>query len=79
MPKTIIKVEDKKKKSNINIGKIKKVIEDNPQAVKKIAEGLGELITNNDVKNTSKKRKATKKTSKSNMAKTIDTISSFLK
>ncbi len=72
MPKKIIKVEDKKKKkSNLDLSKIKKVIDDNPRAVKKITEGIGELITSSSSKNSSNKKKTNKKSSKSNLVKTI--------
>ena len=85
MTKKIIKVEDTKKKKNassgLDFGKIKNVIDNNPEAVKKITEGLGELIINKSSKKTTKSKgakKTTKKTSTSDVSNTIKTISNLL-
>ena len=87
MTKKIIKVEDSKPKKNTNngldLGKIKNIIDSNPDAVKKITEGLGELIINKSskAKKTTKSKstkKATKKTSTSDVTNTIKTISNLL-
>lgn len=86
MTKKIIKVEDtketKKKSSNngLDLGKIKDAISNNPNAVKKITEGLGELIINNSSKKTTKKsaKKTTKKSSSNDVTNTIKTISNLL-
>ena len=84
MAKKIIKVEEKKKtnKSSLDLGKIKDVIKNNPQAVKKITEGIGELITNNTKNKTASKKttkKNSKKTSSSNASGTIETLSKLFK
>lgn len=84
MTRKIIKVEDTKKKntsSGLDLGKIKDVIDSNPDAVKKITEGLGELIINKSAKKTTKSKttkKTTKKSSSSDVTNTIKTISSLL-
>ncbi|MBR4230855.1 MAG: hypothetical protein IKR74_01695 [Bacilli bacterium] len=85
MTKKIIKVEDTKKKKNANagldLGKIKNVIDNNPEAVKKITEGLGELIINKSAKKTTKSKtikKTNKKSSTSDVTNTIKTISNLL-
>ena len=85
MTKKIIKVEDTKKKntsSGLDLGKIKDVIDSNPDAVKKITEGLGELIINKSTTKKTTKSKTTKKTTKksssSDVTNTIKTISSLL-
>ena len=85
MTKKIIKVEDTKKKNTNNgldLGKIKDVIDSNPDAVKKITEGLGELIISKSTSKKSTKSKTTKKTTKksssSDVTNTIKTISSLL-
>ena len=85
MTKKIIKVEDTKKKKNANagldLGKIKNVIDNNPEAVKKITEGLGELIINKSAKKTTKSKtikKKNKKSSTSDVTNTIKTISNLL-
>ena len=85
MTKKIIKVEDSKPKKNANngldLGKIKNVIDSNTDAVKKITEGLGELIINKSAKKTTKSKttkKTTKKSSSSDVTNTIKTISSLL-
>ena len=85
MTKKIIKVEDTKKKKNANVGldlgKIKNVSDNNPEAVKKITEGLGELIINKSAKKTAKSKtikKTNKKSSTSDVTNTIKTISNLL-
>ena len=84
MTKKIIKVEETKKKNNsssgLDLGKIKSVIDNNPDAVKKITEGIGELIINKSSKSSKGKatKKTTKKTSTSDVTNTIKTISNLL-
>ena len=90
MAKKIIKVEETKEtkqknsSNGLDLGKIKDAISNNPQAVKKITEGLGELIINNSSKKTTKKstttgtKKTTKKSSTNDVTNTIKTISSLL-
>ncbi len=91
MTKKIIKVEDTKetkKKSSSNgldLGKIKEAISNNPNAVRKITEGLGEIIINNSMKssttkksNTKSTKKTTKKSSSSDVTNTIKTITNLL-
>ena len=91
MAKKIIKVEDTKetkKKSSSNgldLGKIKEAISNNPNAVRKITEGIGEIIINNSKKSTTKSskstkttKKTTKKSSSNDVTDTIKTITSLL-
>lgn len=80
MTKKIIKVEETKKKENksLDLGKITNVIKNNPTAVKKITEGISELITSDNKKTKKSSKKTTKSNSSSDLTKTIKTISSLL-
>ncbi len=73
-------------KSKIDLSKIKKIIDDNPEAVNKIKEGVTDIITSKVLgKTTSKKstKKSTKGSKKTNnndsLSKVIDLAGTFLK
>lgn len=80
--------EEKKTKSRkkIDLGKVKKLIDDNPEAVAKIKEGVTDIITSKVIgkatkKSTSKKKttKTTKKTSGDDLSKMLDLAGSLFK
>ena len=88
----IIKADDlekdkksKKSGSKIDLGKIKDIIEDNPEAVKKIKEGVTDIITSKVIGGNTKKKATKKTTSKKSssdsdgLSKVLDLAGSFLK
>ncbi len=92
--KKIIKASDLKKtakksesKGKIDLSKIKDIIDDNPEAVKKIKDGVTDIIKNNVLGSSSKKttskkttKKSSSKTSNSDsLSKVMDLASTFLK
>ena len=91
MAKIVEVKEDKKtakktKKNSIDLGKIKKVIDDNPEAVKKIKDGVTDIIASNILgsKSSSKTTKSTKSTAKKSsssdsLSKVMDLAGTFLK
>ncbi len=87
MTKKIVKVEDKKKNSKIDLDKIKDVIVENKDTIAKIVDIAGDFL-DDDKKVTQKKTKSSKKTvkkktnsvSKSNdLSTVIDIAEKFLK
>ncbi len=73
-------------KSKIDLSKIKKIIDDNPEAVNKIKEGVTDIIASKVLgKTTSKKttKKSTRSSKKTNsndgLSKVIDLAGTFLK
>lgn len=82
-----VKEEKKSAKSKIDLKKIKKIIDDNPEAVEKIKDGVTDIITAKMVSNTKKKvtgKKTTKKTtskssSSDSLSKVMDLAGTFLK
>ena len=73
-----------KKGNKIDLGKIKKIIDDNPEAVRKIKEGVTDIITKKVVKKAttgSKKKTTSTKKSSSNdsLSKMMDLAGTFLK
>ena len=95
--KKIVKASDLKKgssskkttssKSKINLSKIKNLLDENPEAVNKIKEGVTDLITGKVTekltgKKTTKKKTTTKKTTKSDsdgLSKVIDLAGTLFK
>ncbi len=88
MTKKIIKVEDKKD-NKLDLGKIKDVIVDNKDTIKKVIDIASDLL-DDDKKSTSKKKTSSSKSTKSKSKKTsksknsdldtvIDLASKFLK
>jgi len=88
----LVEVKEKKKtskKPKIDLSKIKDFIDDNPEAVNKIKEGVTDLLSNkvNEVvsgkkstkKTTSKSKKKTTKSSSDSLSKVFDIAGSFLK
>ena len=87
----IVEVKEEKKakktsKNKIDLGKIKKVIDDNPEAVKKIKDGVTDIIASNILgsKSSSKTTKSTKSTAKKSsssdsLSKVMDLAGTFLK
>ncbi|MEE3343065.1 MAG: hypothetical protein VZS44_03140 [Bacilli bacterium] len=70
MAKKIVKVEDKKK-SKIDLDKIKDVIVDNKETIAKIVDIAGDFLDDDNKKSSKKTSKATKKSSsKSSKKKT---------
>lgn len=90
MTKKIIKVEDKKD-NKLDLGKIKDVIVDNKDTIKKVIDIASDLLDDDDKKkSTSKKKTSSSKSTKSKSKKTsksknsdldtvIDLASKFLK
>ena len=87
MTKKIVKVEDKKKNSKIDLDKIKDVIVDNKDTIAKIVDIAGDFL-DDDKKVTQKKTKSSKKTVKkktnsvsksSDLSTVIDIAEKFLK
>ena len=93
--KRIVKASDLKKtspkkttttssKSKLDLGSIKKIIDDNPEAVAKIKEGVTEIITKKVIKKaatgSSKKTTTTKKSSSNDsLSKMMDLAGTLLK
>lgn len=89
MTKKIIKVEDKKD-NKLDLGKIKDVIVDNKDTIKKVIDIASDLLDDDKKKSTSKKKTSSSKSTKSKSKKTsksknsdldtvIDLASKFLK
>lgn len=87
MTKKIVKVEDKKKNSKIDLDKIKDVIVENKDTIAKIVDIAGDFL-DDDKKVTQKKTKSSKKTVKkktnsvsksSDLSTVIDIAEKFLK
>ena len=87
MTKKIVKVEDKKKNSKIDLDKIKDVIVENKDTIAKIVDIAGDFL-DDDKKVTQKKTKSSKKTVKkktnsvsksSDLSTAIDIAEKFLK
>lgn len=89
MTKKIIKVEDKKD-NKLDLGKIKDVIVDNKDTIKKVIDIASDLLDDDEKKSTSKKKTSSSKSTKSKSKKTsksknsdldtvIDLASKFLK
>ena len=89
MTKKIIKVEDKKD-NKLDLGKIKDVIVDNKDTIKKVIDIASDLLDDDEKKSTSKKKTSSSKSVKSKSKKTsksknsdldtvIDLASKFLK
>ncbi len=89
--KKIVKASDLKKtnsktstssgKPKIDLGKIKDIIDDNPEAFEKIKEGVTEIITSKVTgkKSTKTTRKtSTKKTTKSSKSSSSDSLSKVI-
>ena len=77
----IVKASDLKKntkktasKSKIDLSGIKKIIDDNPEAVKKIKEGVTDIITSKVIGNTTKKTE-----SNDSLSKVMDIASTLFK
>ena len=70
-------------KSKLDLGKLKNIIDDNPEAVRKIKEGVTEIITKKVVSKKlsgSSKKTTTKKSSSSDsLSKMMDLAGTFLK
>ncbi len=87
----LVEVKEEKKKTTkpkIDLKKIKKVIDDNPEAVEKIKDGVTTIIASkvlsDGVKKTTSKKGTKKTTSKKssssdNLSKVMDLASTFLK
>ena len=91
----LVEVKEKKKTSSkpkIDLSKIKDIIDDNPEAVNKIKEGVTDLLTSKlgeavsgkkTTKKTTSKKKTTKSSTKKNnsdgLSKVLDIAGSFLK
>ena len=93
----LVEVKEEKKttrkKKSIDLSKIKDIIDDNPEAVRKIKEGVADIITSNVLGNKTSKKSTTRKTrttrttaSKSKktsnsdgLSKMIDLAGTFLK
>ena len=82
---TEVKEKKKTSKSKIDLKKIKKVIDDNPEAVRKIKEGVTDIIAAKMVSDTKKKVTGKKKTtskksdSSDSLSKVMDLAGSLLK
>ena len=72
----------KTSKSKIDVSKIKKMIDDNPEAVNKIKSGVTEIIASNVLGKSTSKKTTKKKTSKSSdsdsLSKMMDLAGTFL-
>ena len=70
------KTTSTKSKSLIDLGKIKDIIDDNPEAVKKIKEGVTDIITSKVIGNATKKttKKTTKKSTKSENSDSLSKV-----
>ena len=92
MAKNLVEVEEEKKpaKKSIDLKKIKNVIDDHPEAVRKIKEGVKDILASevlgNAVKGKTKKSTTKKTTSKKSagkdsdgLSKVFDLAGSFLK
>lgn len=87
----LVEVKEEKKtksksKSKIDLGKIKKIIDDNPEAVRKIKEGVTDIITSKVIgsktskKGTKKSTKSTKKSSNNDgLSKVMDLAETLFK
>ena len=79
---TEVKEEKKTKKgAKLDLGKVKKLIDDNPEAVRKIKEGVTEIITKKVVKKAtgkSTKKKTSSKSSGTDFSKVLDLAGTFL-
>ena len=72
-----VKEEKKtKKRTKINLNKVKKLIDDNPEAVQKIKEGVTDIITSKVIGNATKKttKKTTKKSSSKNSSDSLSKV-----
>ena len=76
MTKKIIKVEDKKD-NKLDLGKIKDVIVDNKDTIKKVIDIASDLL-DDDKKSTSKKKTSSSKSTKSKSKKTSKSKNSYL-
>ena len=71
--------------SKIDLGKIKNIIDDNPEAVKKIKDGVTDLLASQVVSKATKKKttkkttKTSKKSSGTDLSKMLDLAGTFLK
>lgn len=80
-----VKEEKKTKKSNkIDLGKIKKLVDENPEAVSKIKEGVTDILASNILGKKTTKKSTTKKTAKKttnsdSLSKVMDLAGTFLK
>ena len=83
MAKKIVKIEDEKPKSKIDLGQITKTLVSNGEAIEKIAEGVNEIINSqkNDKKTTkvTSKTKTTSKSKTDGLSKVIDIAETLLK
>ena len=88
--KKIVKASDLKKtnsktstssgKPKIDLGKIKDIIDDNPEAFEKIKEGVTEIITSKVTgKKSTKTTKSSKSSSSDSLSKVIDIAGSLFK
>ena len=67
-------------KSKIDLSGIKKIIDDNPEAVRKIKEGVTDIVVKNvlNKKTTTKKTTAKKSASKNSKSSSSDSLSKVL-
>ena len=71
-------------KKKLDLGKVKKFIDDNPEAVRKIKDGVTDLLTSKVVskatkKSTKKTTNSSKKSSGADLSKMLDLAGTFLK
>ena len=80
-----VKEEKKTNSKKLDLGKVKKLIDDNPEAVKKIKDGVTDLLASQVVSKATKKKttkkttKTSKKSSGTDLSKMLDLAGTFLK
>ncbi len=84
MAKKIVKVEDKKNNTKIDLVKIKDVIVENKDTIEKIVDIAGDLLNDNkktkkSTKKTTSKSKKTSKSKSNDLSKVIDIAGALLK